>query len=123
MERPSLQERVRDLFSLWGALLLPITAWALQMSARYALQPWLCKHEHAASDLVTLAAVMLAVAGGVLGWLRLSRLRAYPDLHGSTQLHQRAQFMAALAIALCAMFVLVIIAQWIPERLLSPCPD
>ena len=123
MERPALHERVRDLITLWGALLLPLSAWALQMSARYALQPWLCKHGHTASDLVTLASVILALGGGVLGWLRLSRLREHPDLHGSTQLHQRAQFMAALALALCAMFVLVIIAQWIPERLLSSCPD
>ena len=57
MERPALHERVRDLITLWGALLLPMSAWALQMSARYALQPWLCKHGHGASDLVAVVAV------------------------------------------------------------------
>jgi hypothetical protein len=119
----AIHERVRDIQRLWAAVLLPLGAWALQMSARYAIQPWLCKHSgHAASDAIALVALVLALAGGALGWHALATRRTQPADAGLAQLHQRERFMAALALGLCAMFVLVIIAQWLPERILSPCP-
>ena len=119
----AVHERVGNIQRLWAAVLLPLGAWALQMGARYAIQPWLCKHSgHAASDAITVAALVLALAGGALGWHELATRGAQPADAGLAQLHERARFMAGLAIALCAMFVLVIIAQWLPERILSPCP-
>jgi hypothetical protein len=107
--------------SSWLALLLSPAAWAVQMSVRYAMQPWTCAHASTLpADLVALAALLVALAAAWLGHSRLRALRERSD--SPSQPEARARFMAALASWLGAMFALVIVAQWIPGHLLDACP-
>lgn len=107
--------------SLWLALLLSPVAWAVQMSARYAMQPWLCTHANTLpADIVAVVALAVALAAAWLGYARLQALLARSDT--PSQPEARARFMAALAAWLGAMFALVIVAQAIPAHLLGACP-
>jgi hypothetical protein len=73
-------ERTTYTPSLWVALLLSPVAWAVQMSARYAMQPWLCTHASAVpADIVAVLALAVALAAAWLGHARLRALRARSD--------------------------------------------
>jgi hypothetical protein len=119
----AFDEPMADIIRLWLGLLLPPLAWSVQLGSMYALQPWLCAHGgvHAPNDLISVLAAIIAAVGGVVAWRRrlaVSRLASDP----TEQRRSRACFMASLGVALSAIFVLVIFAQWIPNHLLSSCP-
>jgi heme O synthase-like polyprenyltransferase len=123
MGESAQQANVADLTWWWVAVLLPPFVWAVQMALLYALQPWFCSHAapRATADLISLVAAVITVAGGALAWRRRRALS--PDTASQPdRVLARAWFMASLSILLCALFVLAIIAQWIPNHLLSPCP-
>jgi hypothetical protein len=120
MTTAGFQETVADLARLWLGLMLPPLAWAMQMGAMYALQPWLCVHGQmrVPNDVISLLAAVVAAAGGVIAWRRRRVLASTSP----EQRRLRACFMASLGMALSAMFVLVILALWLPNHLMSPCP-
>jgi hypothetical protein len=118
------EERVPHLVISWVGLTVPPLAWSMQMGVRLALQPWICTHDaHWISDLAAVIAILLSLAGGVLAWQRWRALRSEAPPHRSSQIRQRALFMARLGVWSCALFVLVTVAQWIPERIFSACPQ
>jgi hypothetical protein len=123
MMSSSQQERIPHVILLWLGLLLPPLAWTLQMGVLYMLQPWECLHPDrvALSNPISLVAIVIAIAGGVVAWRRWHALRE-PAPEPMEQLRSRGRFMALLGVLLSALFALVIIAQWIPNHLLSPCP-
>jgi hypothetical protein len=120
MSEAAFRESIADLVWLWVGLMLPPLAWAMQMGTMYALQPWLCVHGQirAPNDVISLLAAVVAAAGGVIAWRRHRALSSTSP----EQRRLRACFMASLGVALSAMFVLVIVALWLPNRLMSPCP-
>jgi hypothetical protein len=120
MTTAALQESVADLVRLWLGLTLPPFAWAMQMGTMYALQPWLCVHGQMRplNDVISLMAAGVALAGGMIAWRRHRALAS----SSPEQRSLRARFMASLGVALSAMFVLVILALWLPNHLMSPCP-
>jgi hypothetical protein len=117
------QERVH-LALLWLGLLLPPLAWTVQMAAMYTAQPWQCLHPEgiSVSDSTSLLAALAALAGGAVAWVGRRKSLASASQPAEQQLRSRARFMSSLGVALCVLFLLVIIAQWIPNHLLSPCP-
>jgi hypothetical protein len=117
-------QQVANLIAAWLGLLLPPLAWSMQMGARYALQSWICLHgHHWVSDVIAVAAILVTLAGGVVGWQQRRDLLSDRNRQVSDQLRQRALFMATLGVAMCVSFELVIAAQWLPERILSACPQ
>ena len=116
-------ERILHFALLWLGLLLPPLAWTVQLAVMYVIQPWECLHPDALQYQTRYRAggLLIALAGGVVAWRRWHALRE-PAPEPMEQLRSRGRFMALLGVLLSALFALVIIAQWIPNHLLSPCP-
>jgi hypothetical protein len=92
------------------------------MQAKYVVVPWACGAGAgvAALHLTALAAVLLAVW---VGWLAMRSWRraggGWPDEEGGPR--GRSRFMSVLGMMLSALSILVIVAQWLPDLLGSPC--
>jgi hypothetical protein len=111
----------REIAALWTGLLLPPAAFLLNLEVAYALVPVACSSGATLPvHLVHLGCLILALVGGVFAW-RCWRAT------GSTWSGEeggrlgRSRFMAGLGLLVSALFALVIVAQWIPSFLLSPC--
>ena len=115
--RPREPHALRQLASFAGGP----AAVLVSMQAKYALVPWACSH----GSTVLLHAIAfggLALAGAsALTALREWRSAggAWPDDEGGAR--GRSRFMGMLALLLSGASLVVILAQWIPELLLSPC--
>ena len=106
---------------LWTGVLLAPVVWATQMEINYLLVPYACMTGHrVALYLVTLAALILAAAGGFIAWRNWQEAgREWPDDAGDAR--TRSRFMAVLGLLTSSMFFLVILAQGIPDFILHPC--
>jgi hypothetical protein len=105
---------------LWIGLLLGPSAWFLQLEMNYALVPWVCASGHkSVLIIVSVLCLLLTVAAGLLSLTSLKIISSSktPTV-GSIA---RALFMARLGILMSSLFALVIIAQSIPNFILSPC--
>jgi hypothetical protein len=111
----------RLLRALWTGLLLPPAAFLLNLEVAYALVPTACStHNPILVHLVHIACLALAVVGGITALRTWRRSGAtWPGGQGGRV--GRTQFMAGLGVLLGVLFTLVILAQWIPSFMLSPC--
>jgi hypothetical protein len=91
------------------------------MQAKYALVPWACSHGTTvllhAITLGGLAVAAASVAAAHGEWRRAGG--GWPDDEGGVR--GRTRFLGVLALLLGAASLIVILAQWVPELLLSPC--
>jgi hypothetical protein len=106
---------------LWFAVLAGPFAWAMHEQVSYMLTPTACDSgRHILLHLVSLVALLIALAGAALGW---SRFKAFPE--GSTEKGDpeasRIRFMALSAAVSCAFFALVILAAEVPNLVLRVC--
>jgi hypothetical protein len=86
----------------------------LGFSVAYVLLPWACAaHQLLVLHGVTLVTLLLVLGSGLLAW---NDWRALPKEAGS-----RSRFMAVLGMSASGLFILVILAQWIPQFMLHPC--
>jgi cytochrome c biogenesis factor len=111
----------REIRGLWVGLLLPPIAFLINLEAAYALVPAACSsHNQLPVHLVHIVCLLLAVAGGLTAgrWWKLEGV-TWPGEEGSEV--ARSRFMAGLGVLLSALFILVIVAMWIPSFLLDPC--
>jgi hypothetical protein len=111
----------RHLRALWIGVLLPPVAFLINLEVAYALVPPACSsHNTLPVHLVHLACLLLTLYGLVTAW------RCWKDA-GSTWPGEagdplaRSRFMAGTGLLVSGMFVLVIVAQWIPSFILDPC--
>jgi hypothetical protein len=105
---------------LWIGLLLGPAAWFLQLEINYALVPWVCASGNkSVLIIVSILCLLLTAAAGLLSVtsLKIVSSSKTPTV-GSIA---RALFMARLGILMNSLFALVIIAQTIPNFILSPC--
>ena len=111
----------RELRALWAGLLLAPTAFLLNLEVAYALVPTACSTDsRLLVHLVHLACLILAGLGLFAAWSSWrSSGEVWPGEDG-TRLG-RSRFMAGLGLLVSAQFLLVIVAQWIPSFVLSPC--
>jgi hypothetical protein len=110
----------RDL-ALWAGLLAGPIVWLFSFEAKYALAPWACTFQAKIGlYLVSLAALVLCAASGVLAWRQWTELgREWPGGGGGAL--PRSRIMAIGGVLMSAMFFLVVLAQAIPEVLLQAC--
>jgi hypothetical protein len=110
-----------EIRALWAGFLLAPAAFLLNLEVAYALVPTACSsHNRLLVHLVHLACLLIAATGFVFA-LRVWRARGetWPGEEGGRV--GRSRFMSGLGLLLSTLFALVILAQWIPSFVLSPC--
>lgn len=107
--------------SLWLGLLVPPAAFLLNLELAYALVPTACGTSSVMIvHLVHAICLLLALAGGLVAWRTWKAVGAgWPGEEGGRV--ARSQFMAGSGVLGSGLFALVIVAQWIPSFVLSPC--
>ncbi len=108
-------------FALWTGILAGPIVWLISFEANFALAPWACVFQaKIALYIVSIVALAIAAASGILAWRQWSALgREWPGPGGAGL--PRGRIMAIGGVLLSAMFFLVILAQVIPELVLAPC--
>lgn len=106
---------------LWYGVMIGAGAWKLQLLALYALVPYACWHGlPILIHMSSLAGFLLALSGGWVGWENWRRSGASIDTElGGTA--GRSRFMGLAGMVIGPFFALVILGQWLPNLLLSPC--
>jgi len=107
----------RDL-GLWLGMVGPPTIWLIQFQTVYMLVYPACGAQHNFVIHVTCFIFLLVVAAFGLSPLRTWRNAASaPDKVGRTR-----SFMAIVGVMSTALFLLLVIAQWIAAFIVDPCP-
>src|SRR5690349_11038949 len=110
-----------EIRALWAGLLLAPTAFLLNLEVAYGMVPVACSHQNRLlPHLVHAICFLLAATGGFFAlrsWRSSGEI--WPGDEGGPV--GRTRFMAGLGLLLSIMFMLVILAQWIPSFVLSPC--
>jgi len=111
----------KEIRDLWSGLLLAPAAFLLNLEVAYALVPTAC----ASSTRLLVHAVhavclLLAAVGAMIAWRRW-RLTGETWPGGEGGRLSRSRFMSGLGLLLSLFILLVIMAQWIPSFVLSPC--
>jgi hypothetical protein len=103
----------------WFALLAaPALVLADQVIA-YATVGWACSHERIAAVHAVHALFIFAAAAGLFpAWRLWTATRAA----GNEQIARR-HFLAGIAVATCALSLLVIAAMWMPTWVIAPCAN
>ena len=111
----------RELRALWTGLLLAPAAFLLNLEVAYALVPTACStRTRLLVHIVHLVCLLLAAAGALTAWRSWkSTGETWPGEAGGPL--SRSRFMAGVGLLLSLFIVLVIVAQWIPSFVLSPC--
>ena len=108
------------ILALWFAVLAGPIAWAMNQELSYLFVPWACATgTRLMLHVVTIAALLLSLAGSVVGWQSWRKSGDSDDAAGSAI--GRSRFMALGGMTLSVMFAVVILAQGFPSFLLSPC--
>jgi hypothetical protein len=111
----------RRLAVLWTGVLLAPLAFLANLEVAYALVTASCdRGDHLLLHLTHLASLLLVLGGAWAAWSTWRAESAEEPGQGGGAVG-RTRFMAGLGLLLSAMFALVIVAQWIPGFLLSPC--
>jgi hypothetical protein len=111
----------RELRVLWTGLLLAPIAFLIDLEVAYALVPTACSTRNQLPvHLSHLACLVLALFGGFTA-VRCWRATGstWPGEQGGPL--ARSRFMAGIGMLMSALFVLLIIAMWIPSFILDPC--
>lgn len=107
---------------LWAGILLPALAWAIHLNVSYAAVNPSCEGDWEwPFHLVTIAALLVAAFGLMLAlksWEWTGR--EWPSGRDGSVLG-RSRFMAVAGLLLGCLFILLIIAQYIPGFFLHPC--
>ena len=122
------EERPVPLTPLWFGIIGPPTAWAAQLLVAYAPVELLCSPEatdggvwglslNAFGVVVTIAAVLLVVACGVVAERARRRLVDMPE----SPARDRSTFMAALGLISSVYFLLVILFTAIGPIAITGC--
>lgn len=111
----------RQIRALWVGLLLAPGAFLINLEVAYALVPTACSSRtELPVHLVHLACLLLTLYGLLTAWRCWTATGAtWPGEDGDPL--ARSRFMAGIGLMVSAMFLLVIVAQWIPSFVLDPC--
>jgi hypothetical protein len=106
---------------LWFSILAGPLAFLLNLQLSYMLvQPVCVTAHHLVLHLVPVGALLLTASGGVSAWRNWQRTgQAESSKAGGVLPHSR--FMAGIGLLTSGLFSFVIVAQWLPNFILSPC--
>ena len=111
----------RGLVWLWFGVLAAPFAFLMHLEINYALVAQVCESgQRIVLHLVTLLFLLLAASGAFVAWRNWQETgRRLPGEAGSVL--ERSRLMAAVGFLMSALFILALIAQWIPQFFLDPC--
>lgn len=107
--------------ALWFGVLAGPISFLLNLQLNYMLTPWVCKH--GGQLVLHIVPLIFLVIVAAAGWVSLRSWRRTGSewrADGGGVI-PRSRFLAVLGVLTSALFVLVILAQWIPNLFLSPC--
>jgi hypothetical protein len=110
-----------EIRALWAGLLLGPAAFLLNLEVAYAIVPVACSSHNPLLVHLVHAVCLIIAATGVFFALRSWRAcgETWPGEQGGRV--GRSRFMAGVGLLLSTFIVMVILAQWIPSFVLSPC--
>ncbi|HJR09219.1 MAG TPA: hypothetical protein VJ842_18305 [Pyrinomonadaceae bacterium] len=105
---------------LSGLLTAPL-AFLTYLAINYAVVPHACSSGHMlASHLVTALFVLIVLAGAFIAWRNWKEAgRGEPT--GAAGVVERSRFIAVVGLMLSGLVLILFVAQWIPQFLISPC--
>ena len=106
---------------LWFGILAGPLAFLLNLQLSYMLvQPVCVTALHLVLHLVPVGALLLTVSGGVSAWWNWRRTGQAESSKAAGVL-PCSRFMAGVGLLTSGLFILVIVAQWLPNFILTPC--
>lgn len=106
--------------SVWPALLLVPALTLVNLSVTYALVTPSCSRQTTlALHLMTLLVACLCAAMTVSAWREWRRRVA--SRHRDDAAAARPAFLATVAVMCSGLSTLVVLAQWLPQWVISPC--
>jgi hypothetical protein len=106
---------------LWFGILAGPLAFLLNLQLSYMLvQPVCVTAQHLVLHLVPIGALLLTASGGVSAW-RSWRRTGQVESSTAGGVLPRSRFMAGVGLLTSGLFTFVIVAQWLPNFILSPC--
>lgn len=111
----------RHLLVVWGGLLVAPIAWILHQQASYLLVYHACPSRNTILfHIITAALLLIAAVGAYLAWKTWNDSgNGWADEGDSAADINR--FLALVGLMMSGLFLLVILAQWIPTLLVDPC--
>lgn len=107
--------------ALWAGVLAGPLATLTQLQVNYALVLWACgARREWALHLVSLLALLVAVAAGLLSWRNWRRAGGGWEAEGAGVV-PRSRFMAVVGVLISVLAALVVVAQWIAIFFYDPC--
>jgi hypothetical protein len=112
---------------LWWGFLGGFVAWKLHLMASYMLVPYACWHDLSFTiDLASLATLLIALHAAWVSWGIWKEVGGHPLGEGGydetvSPVIGRTRFLAVSGVIIGAFSALVILGQWIPNLVLSPC--
>jgi|SRR5215207_6269854 len=120
-------EHGRRLLALWAGIVAGPLAWAALLQTNYVLSYVACEQRHSwMLHLATGVALLLVAGAAFAAWRAAASLAPLgEEEHAAADPARamlfRARFMALSGLALCAWFIIVIIATELPALVLHPC--
>ena len=106
---------------LWFGILAGPLAFLLNLQLSYMLVQPVCVTAHRlVLHLVPVGALLLTVSGGVSAWRNWQRTGRAESSKAAGVL-PCSRFMAGVGLLTSGLFILVIVAQWLPNFILTPC--
>ena len=108
-------------FALWVGVLAGPLAFLLQLQINYALVPWACTTGRTfVLHLVSCVALLMVSITAVIAWRIRGRIKREKRDESASSV-SRPQFMAEMGLSTSILFLLIIIAQEIPNIVMHPC--
>lgn len=104
---------------LWVSVLLPPATWAIQMQLNYwAVRGACARGSNVRLGTITIVALLLIVLSGLCGAINVDRRR---DKVEWGAIVSNSQFMWTLGLFMCALFLVVVLAQGVAAMIFNPC--
>jgi hypothetical protein len=105
----------------WTGLLLAPAVFFAHLQGAYVLVPRACRYDAGVwLHVVGVASIALAAVGAAVAWRVWSRAGRGETTEAGGPL-PRARFLGLAGFGMSAMLVLLLVAQWVPAFVLSPC--
>ena len=113
--------QIRDALSLWSGVLGPPLLWLVHLQVGYMVVPLAChQHQPLIVHGVTVTAIVLVLGLSMLNVVHWRRSgREWPD--SSASVISQDRFLAVTGLAISALIIAALIAQWMPSFFLDPC--